>query len=496
MKAAKSWLPIALAMLSFGAFSACDEDTVPAPTPARNGGAGGGGGGAGGAGSDARVDAPAGDAASADAADAGAPDAGMLAVNRPERRDFSPALLAQLHLKSGFQIKAYATNVMGARMLARGPDGSIYVTAPTTSQVSRLRDSNGDGDVDDAGERAVVASATTTPALQGVHGIAFNEDRVYLASVKSVVSGTVGSDGAFTGLTTLVSDLPDGGQHANRTIAVGPDGKLYVSVGSDCNACAESNSEHATMLRLNLDGSAASNPPNPQHPMLAHNPMAMISPRVWASGLRNTLGFDWHPTTSELWGFDQGSDGLGDQLPLEELNRLTAGRSYGWPYCFNQRQVDPVVDEPSQMTTKAQYCPGTEPNVAGVEAHSSPIAFLFYRGGQFPAEYRNDAFQVLRGSWDRTAPVGYKVVRVHFEGGSPAAVPGTTSPVEDFLSGFLIEGGRAHFGRLAGLTVDATGALVLSDDTNGVIYRISYGTGGTDGGTDAADAADGGADAP
>jgi glucose/arabinose dehydrogenase len=478
---------LALGCLAVTAACSEDDDTNVSSVRASSGGssssgtAGATGGSSGGSGG---VPGAA-DAGPIDVAPGPAPDPGMLAVNRPMQRDFSPALLQQLRLPTGFRVTAFANGVKGARMLALGPTGDAYVTSPMTSEVWRLHDDNQDGDVDDPGERTSVASAAQNPALQGIHGIAFHAGRVYLASVKSVLAADVSGDGSFGTLTTLVSDLPDGGQHPNRTLAVGPDGLLYVSVGSDCNNCPESNSEHATMLRLQLSGDPADNPANPQHPMLAHNPMSMIKPRVWASGLRNTLGFDWHPTTHELWGIDQGSDGVGADVPPEEINHLVGGKSYGWPYCYNGEKPDPTSDDPSQMLKKEQYCPTTEPAVAAIQAHSSPIAFLFYTASQFPAAYRNDAFLALRGSWDRQFPVGYKVVHIHFANGTPAPVAGTNDSVEDFLSGFLIEDGKAHFGRIAGLTVDRTGALLVSDDTNGMIYRVSYGS--DSGGADAGD---------
>jgi glucose/arabinose dehydrogenase len=410
-----------------------------------------------------------------------APEAGMIPSVRPERRDFSEALLHQLKVPSGFHVDVFASGLDNPRWLALGPDGAVYVTVPAMSQVVRLIDSNGDGDAADPGERSVAASKTDSPDLEHVHGIAFSGGKVYLASVKAVVTAAI-ADGRFSGFQKIIGDLPDGGQHANRTLSVGPDGKLYVSVGSDCNACAESNSEHATMLRVETSGAPTANPANPQHPMLAQNPMATISPRVFASGLRNTLGFAWHPTTNELWGSDHGSDGLGDDTPPDEINRLAGGKSYGWPYCWGPKSVDPVVDEPSKTMKKEAYCPGTDPFVAGYSAHSAPIGFVFYTGTQFPADYRNDAFVAFRGSWNRSVPTGYKVVRVHFSDGAPAALPGQSSAVEDFLSGFLIEDGRAHFGRLAGLALDATGALLVAEDTNGIVYRVSYPAGATDAG--------------
>jgi glucose/arabinose dehydrogenase len=429
--------------------------------------------------SDVASTSDAGLADAGDAADAPA-DAGMIPVSRPERRDFSPALLQQLKVPSGFKVGVFASNLGNPRWMAVGPDGSVYVTINDMSQVVRLADGNGDGDSDDPGERTMVASKNDSPDLEGVHGIAINAGKVYLAALKSVVVATLGGDGRLSDFRTLIADLPDGGQHPRRTVGVGPDSKLYVSVGSDCNACPESDSQHATMLRFELDGTPSSNPPNPQHPILAANPMATISPRIFASGLRNTLGFDWNPATHELWGSDQGSDGLGDDLPPEELNRLVGGKAYGWPYCYGARAVDPVVDQPSKTVTKESYCPGTEPSTLGYQAHSSPIGFLFYGGAQFPAEYRGDAFVAFRGSWNRAVPTGYKVVRIHFAGGMPAPIG--SSPVEDFLTGFLIENGAAHFGRLAGLAVDASGALLVAEDTNGIIYRVSYGAGGVDGG--------------
>ena len=414
--------------------------------------------------------------------------AGTIATNRPELRPLTDALVAGLKVPPDFRVALYGRDLGNPRMMARGPDGSIYVTMPMSSRVIRLMDVNADGDVQDAGENTVVASAAETPGLEGVHGIAVSAERIFLASVKSVFAGTLSATGTITGLQKVIADLPDGGQHANRTLGVGPDGNLYVSVGSACNACPESNSEHATLLRVTTAGAAASNPANPQHPMLARNPMAMVSPRVFASGLRNTIGFAWHPSTMALWGADIGSDGLGDDRPFDELNLIDGGKSYGWPYCWGQRQIDPVIDAPSPTLSKEQYCATTTPTSVGFPAHTSPIGFVFYTGTAFPEPYRGSAFAALRGSWNRSQPGGYKVVRIRFEAGAPTAAAGQSSPIEDFLTGFLVEGGAAHFGRIAGLAIDSTGALLVSDDTNGAIYRVTYMGSASDAGT----ASDGG----
>jgi glucose/arabinose dehydrogenase len=439
------------------------------------------------------VDAPAPDARAVDAISSdGAPvaDAGMINVNRPEKRPFSPTFAQELRVPPGFRVQVFASGLGNPRMMAVAPEGDVYVTVRDQGQVLRLRDLNGDGDASDDGEQVTAASAMETPALEGVHGITYHMGRVYLATVKTVLVATP-SAGRLTGITPLVMDLPDGGQHPNRTLAIGPDGKLYVTVGSTCNACAEPNSEHATIFRLEVAGTPSTNPANPQHPLLAASPMARVSPRVFASGLRNTLGFDWHPESGALWGSDHGSDGLGDDVPPDELNLLVGGKSYGWPYCWAKKQVDPVIDQPREELRKEAYCAATEPSVVEYPAHSAPIGFLFYRGTQFPAEYRGDAFVAFRGSWNRSVPTGYKVVRVPFT----AAGPDTTRPTqEDFLTGLLDSTGRTFLGRPAGLAVDTTGALLLAEDTNGVIYRVSYGSGTVDGGADAdGSGADGGA---
>ena len=244
----------------------------------------------------------------------------------------------------------------------------------------------------------------------------------------------------------IISDLPDSGQHPNRTIAAGPDGMLYISVGSTCNACNESNPESATMLRASPDGKTRA---------------------IFASGLRNTIGFDWHPTTGVLWGMDNGIDYLGDEAQPEELNKIEYGKQYGWPHIWGKDGVNPQ-STPVGEITKEQWKASSVPMVLGYDAHAAPMQLAFNRGGgAFPAEYAGDAFLTFRGSWNRKKPSGYNVVRIRFENGEAKSI-------EPFLTSFLTDGDNTHFARPMGLAFANDGSLLMADDANGVLYRIAY----------------------
>jgi glucose/arabinose dehydrogenase len=356
---------------------------------------------------------------------------------RPELREATDARVASLTRPEGFQVQVFARDLGHARMIAAAPDGWVYLTCPQQGQVKMLRDADGDGDADSV--------KVALDGLEGVHGIAIKDDFVYLATVNKVMRSQRSGDGTLSAPETLYDSLPSGGQHGNRTLAFGPDGLLYVSVGSSCNACRETDSLHATLLRMDAEGNGT---------------------HVFAGGLRNTIGFGWHPDTKAMWGMDHGSDGLGDNQPPEELNRLQEGRNYGWPYVFAKRQIDPLMDNPPG-TTKAEFADGTEPSVLEYQAHSAPIGMAFYDSTRFPEHYRKGAFVAMRGSWNRIPATGYKLVFLPFTGGEPQAF-------EDFVTGFLIEDGTAQFGRLAGVAVAADGNLLFTDDANGVMYRVSY----------------------
>lgn len=370
----------------------------------------------------------------------------------PAQAQFSEAIARRLRLPPGFRVGVWASGLGHPRMIEVAGDGTVYVTRRDEGDVLALRDSDGDGRADQRG-----AFASNLP---NVHGIALaDDDRLYLASSTTVWR----TPRTSVALETIVSGLPDGGQHGNRMVRIGPDRMLYVSVGSSCNDCAEQNQlERATMIRYTPDGRQR---------------------EVIANGLRNTIGYDWHPATRELWGMDHGSDFRGDRTPPEELNRIQPGNNYGWPICFAERRVDEMTNAPpSRMALKPgvsepigtpisreDYCARTTPSVQTTQAHSAPMAMRFYTGSMFPAPYRNDAFVAMHGSWNRDDPSGYKVLRVRF------SEDGEARGFDDFLTGFLDEHDHVAYGRPVGIAFANDGSMLVTDDLNGAIYRISHG---------------------
>ena len=342
--------------------------------------------------------------------------------------------VSQLHVPAGFRLQKFAENVGNARILAIGPNGNVYVTRREEGDVLMFRvGANGLA----AGDPERVASRS------GLHGIAFSKGKVYLAAVHEIFSADVRPDGTFGPLNMIIHDLPDAGQHNTRTVQIGPDDMMYISIGSTCNECAEPNPENATILRASLDGKSRS---------------------IFASGLRDTVAWGWQPQTGELWGMDNGIDALGDKLQPEELNHIEKGKRYGWPYLFGDNQPNPHLDPPGGIQ-KSELAKTNVPMLLGYTAHAAPMQMSFYNAAQFPAEYQGDAFVSMRGSWNRKPPSGYEVVRIHFKNGQPVSI-------EPFVTGFVTSQGE--HGRLVGNAVAQDGSLLFTDDRNGVIYRVSY----------------------
>ncbi|MCW4467644.1 PQQ-dependent sugar dehydrogenase [Flavobacterium sp. MFBS3-15] len=347
-------------------------------------------------------------------------------TNFPTHVEFSPDKVKSLKAASGWQVEAVATGLGKPRMLHFGANGQLYVTRRDAGDVLMLTDTDSDGKFDDMSRVA---------DFPGVHGITIKDGQMYLCNNNQVLRYKLNADGTLGKIAdTLISDLPSGGQHPNRTMDWGPDGMLYISVGSVCNDCKESDKETAALLQVDP---------------------ATWKRKVYASGLRNMIGFDWHPVTKQLWGVDNGGDFRGDEWPPEELNRIVMGGNYGFPLVYGKREVDMTREDPIG-NTKENFAKGTEPSVMEFPAHSAPIAFAFFDDG--------DALVCWHGSWNRQTPSGYKVQRIKFD------KSGNPTGAEDFLTGFL--NGNERFGRPAGVAIAQNGTVYISDDANGVIYAL------------------------
>nr|WP_314093732.1 YbhB/YbcL family Raf kinase inhibitor-like protein [uncultured Shinella sp.] len=358
-------------------------------------------------------------------------------VFKPNKVAPTSERIGQLKVPDGFSVQQFAQGLGNSRIVAVSDQGFVYVSRREEGDVLLLKDEDGDGKADQA--------PVQVAARAQAHGLAINANKLYLVTVKEVFVAEIRKDGTLGPLEMIIGDLPDSGQHPNRVIAFGPDGMLYISVGSTCNACNESNAENATVLRAAPDGKSRT---------------------IFASGLRNTIGFDWHRETGELWGLDHGIDLLGDEIQPEELNKLEQGKQYGWPHVYGKGDIYPQ-STPVGGLTKQQWRDQSEPMVIGYTAHAAPMQMKFYSGTSFPVEYAGDAFATMRGSWNRNPASGYEIVRIHFENGAPKSI-------EPFLTGFLTDGGKTHFARPVGLAVAKDGSLLMADDANGVIYRVAY----------------------
>jgi Raf kinase inhibitor-like YbhB/YbcL family protein len=358
-------------------------------------------------------------------------------VFKPNKVPATAERISQLKVPEGFSVEPFAQGLGNTRIIAVAENGFIYVSRREEGDVLLLKDEDGDGKADGPAVQ-VVARAQT-------HGIAIKDNKLYLVTVKEVFVADIKEDGTLGPLEMMIGDLPDAGQHPNRVMSFGPDGMLYISIGSTCNACNESNAENATIVRATPDGKSRT---------------------IFTSGLRNTIGYDWHPETGELWGLDHGIDLLGDEVQPEELNKLEQGKQYGWPHVYGDGDIYPQTTPPGGLT-KEQWREQSVPMEIGYTAHAAPMQLKFYTGGSFPEEFAGDAFATMRGSWNRKPASGYEVVRIRFQDGKP-------QKIEPFLTGFLTDGGNTHIARPVGLAVAKDGSLLMADDANGVIYRIAY----------------------
>jgi glucose/arabinose dehydrogenase len=339
----------------------------------------------------------------------------------------------------GFSISIFAKDTPGARVLAFDPNGTLLVSLTSKGEVVALPDKNNDREADDM---VIVAEGLNLP-----HGIAFNPitKKLYIAETNGVSIYDYSLNTFIAINKKKIIDLPGSGNHFSRTIGFGLDGKLYVAIGSTCNVCNESDNRRAKIFIANADGSDF---------------------HVFASGLRNTVFFAWHPLTHELWGNDMGRDLLGDDIPPDEVNILKQGKFYGWPYCYGKQIHDENFDN---SVSSKQLCQTSEPSHIDLQAHSAPLGLAFVpANSDWPKEYWNNLLVSYHGSWNRSVPTGYKIVRIKLDG------KGNYVGTEDFIYGWLDNGGAV--GRPVDLLFDRNGQLFVSDDKAGAIYKITVGT--------------------
>lgn len=359
-----------------------------------------------------------------------------------------------LILPPGFTISVFAKDLGSPRLLAFDPVGTLLASISSRGHVVALPDDNRDGVAD---RTEVILDHLNRP-----HGIAFHpkDKTLYVAETDGISVYDYDPTTRKATNRTKIIDLPGGGNHFTRTIGFGPDGRLYISVGSSCNVCVEGDERRAAVLVADVNGKEP------------------ITPKVFASGLRNSVFFTWRPGTKELWATDMGRDLIGDDLPPDEVNIVKEGSFYGWPYCYGKNVQDTIF-------TPTRSCDGAIPSHIELPAHSAPLGLAFIPSSPlaplatsdpsapsrtletsaWPMKYQEDLLVAYHGSWNRSEPTGYKIVRMKLD------AQGNDEGTEDFISGWLTKDDA--LGRPVDLVFGPDGSLYISDDKSGVIYRVS-----------------------
>ena len=340
--------------------------------------------------------------------------------------------LDKLKLPPGFSVSVYADNVPNARSLALGEKGTVFVGTRSGGEVYALRDGSGKQKAD---EVITIARGLFMP-----NGVAFRDGSLYVAEVNRILRfDNIESDLRHPPKPVTVSDsFPKETHHGWKFIAFGPDGWLYVPVGAPCNVCEPDPERYANIMRMKADGSNL---------------------EVYARGVRNSVGFDWDPETKELWFSDNGRDMLGDDIPPCELNHAPKpGMHFGFPYCHAGDIADPEYGA-------KRKCSEFTPPAQRLGAHVAPLGLRFYTGNMFPSEYRRRIFVAEHGSWNRSQKAGYRVMMATLRNNR-------VEKYEPFIEGWLQ--GQSNWGRPADVLVMPDGALLVSDDHAGVVYRVAY----------------------
>ena len=338
-----------------------------------------------------------------------------------------------LQIPAGFHLSILAKNLSGVRVLALDPYGNLWVSRPSAGVVTSLEVRDG----------KVVASQDIFRGLNKPHGLVFDPQSpftLYIAEEDKISRTTVYSDAPLE----KIADLPTGGRHTTRTLLFGSDNRLYVSIGSSCDVCNESDPRRAAVYVLNKDGSDF---------------------QPYATGLRNAVFLTLNPWTQQIWTTEMGRDYLGDNLPPDEINILQAGGNYGWPTCYGKNIHDTDFDQNVYIRAPCSE-PFEIPSYIDLPAHSAPLGLAFFPE-TWPKEYQNDLLVAYHGSWNRTEPTGYKIVRLDFD------ASGNYVGSKDFVSGWLTKSGSA-LGRPVDILIQDNGLIYISDDKAGVVYRLEY----------------------
>ncbi len=337
-----------------------------------------------------------------------------------------------LKLPAGFSISVFAKNLPGARDMAFGPDGALWVSQTNEGKITRLTIEDG----------KVSRAQDVYTKLSRPHGIAFDYREPQVLYVASE-GGLLRVDTTKSEAPRRVIQLPSGGNHNYYSLRFGPDGRLYISMGSTCNVCLERDKRRATIYSVNSDGSDL---------------------REFAHGLRNAPFFTWSYVDGRMWATEMGRDLLGDDTPPDEINIVEQGKNYGWPICYGKNIHDTDFDKNTYIRNPCME-PFEISSHVDLPAHSAPLGLGFIPEEGWPEEYWYDLLVAYHGSWNRTEPTGYKLVRVKLD------AKGNFEGIEDFISGWLTSAGA--LGRPVGILIQPGGTVYISDDSAGVIYKVA-----------------------
>jgi glucose/arabinose dehydrogenase len=349
--------------------------------------------------------------------------------------DSTQVRLAKIKLPQGFKIDIYATEVENARSLAISPAGIIYIGTRDKGDVYAVQDTNGDNKAD---KKWVIATGLKSP-----NGVAFRDGDLFVAEISRIIKfPNIEANLDSPPKPVVINDkYPSETHHGWKYIAFGPDGMLYVPVGAPCNICESEDPVFASITRIKPDGSGR---------------------EIFANGVRNSVGFTWHPETNELWFTDNGRDMMDDDTPSCELNIAPkAGLHFGYPFCHEGSVKDPEFGN-------KRACSEFAGPADKLGAHVAPLGLKFYTGKMFPSSYTNNVFVALHGSWNRSKKSGYNVTLVKVANNKVVSH-------EVFASGWLDEATQKVWGRPVDVLVLPDGSMLVSDDYANVIYRISYG---------------------